>query len=168
MESLKKEKGFTLIELLVVISVIGVLATVVLGSLGQARQRAEEAKLRATLNQLKTGFELYYLDNGQYPLNGGYTGYSNICNSSSDIIDEIAPYINTETFSLNRSLFNNPNSCLNYRPALNNSLCGNSTTSPGQIYEIQFITKGGVQIDPFWRTSYNGGSIEIHCMLPPK
>lgn len=161
-------KGFTLIELLVVVAIIGVLATVVLSSLGQAREKAQIAKLKATLFQLRNGFELYHLDKGQYPMNGGYTGYSDICDGSSDIIHEIAPYINTEAFNLSKSLFNNPNSCLKYRPILSGSFCGNSPQNPGQIYEIQFITKGGFQIEPFWRTSYNGGSIEIHCMLPPR
>lgn len=60
-------KGFTLIELLVVISIIGVLATVVLSSLNEARQRSQEARKLSDLSQLRTAFELYYLDNGEYP-----------------------------------------------------------------------------------------------------
>lgn len=63
----KRNKGFTLIELLVVISIIGLLSTVVLASLTSARKKAQTAKFVAEMNQLKTAFELYRNDNGQYP-----------------------------------------------------------------------------------------------------
>lgn len=49
-----KNKGFTLIELLVVVAIIGILATVVLASLGRARSNARIAKAQAEINQMKT------------------------------------------------------------------------------------------------------------------
>lgn len=64
---LRSENGFTLIELLVVVAIIGILATVVLASLGQARTRATTAKAVAELRTLSQSFEIYNLDNNDYP-----------------------------------------------------------------------------------------------------
>jgi prepilin-type N-terminal cleavage/methylation domain-containing protein len=66
-KSFKLSKGFTLVELLVVIAIIGVLATLLLLQLGVARQRARDAKRIADVNQVRTGSELYFDDNGAYP-----------------------------------------------------------------------------------------------------
>lgn len=57
-------KGFTLIELLVVIAVIGLLASIVLVSLGRSRAKARDSRRQADVRQLSTAMELYYGDNG--------------------------------------------------------------------------------------------------------
>ena len=62
------KKGFTLIELLVVVSIIGVLASIIISSINEARLKAKQAKFTQTLTSLQTALELYYLDNGQYPI----------------------------------------------------------------------------------------------------
>ena len=60
--------GFTLIELLVVVAVIALLATIMLGTLGSARQQARDSKRLADLKQLQTTLELYANGNlGKYP-----------------------------------------------------------------------------------------------------
>jgi prepilin-type N-terminal cleavage/methylation domain-containing protein len=63
----KNSRGFTLIELLVVIAIIGVLSSVVLASLDQARKESRDARRLMDFKQLKIAFELYYTDNLKYP-----------------------------------------------------------------------------------------------------
>lgn len=56
-----------MIELLVVVAIIGVLATIVLSSLGQARERARVTKVVAEIRQIETNIFMYYLDTNTFP-----------------------------------------------------------------------------------------------------
>jgi len=62
--SLHKKSGFTLIELLVVVAIIGILATVVLSSLSNARERARDARRLSDMKTIYTALVQYELDNG--------------------------------------------------------------------------------------------------------
>ena len=66
----KSTRGFTLIELLVVIAIIGVLASIVLASLNNARRKSRDARRIVDMKQIGLALQLY-LDGagaGEFPL----------------------------------------------------------------------------------------------------
>ena len=57
-----RKKGFTLIELLVVIAVIGLLASVVLVSMGPVRKKGRDAVRQSDIRQINLAMEMCYPD----------------------------------------------------------------------------------------------------------
>jgi type II secretion system protein G len=70
---MNKQKGFTLIELLVVIAIIGILSTLAVVSLNNARAKARDAKIVSDVKNIQTALELYHNDWQMYPTALGAT-----------------------------------------------------------------------------------------------
>jgi prepilin-type N-terminal cleavage/methylation domain-containing protein len=80
-------RAFTLIELLVVISIIGLLTTIAVVSLGSTRANARNARRKADLVQISKALELYYSDNGAYPSTGGSGTLYGVCGRGGSMAD---------------------------------------------------------------------------------
>ncbi len=62
-----KQRGFTLIELLMVIAIIGMLASMMLVSLNQARLKGRDARRVSDMDAISKALELFVTDHGHYP-----------------------------------------------------------------------------------------------------
>ena len=95
-----KKKGFTLIELLVVVAIIGVLATVVLGALGDARVKAQNSTVLAKLHQIELAATMYQLDTGNWSTDIGPSSGCEPCRAATTSVPSFvtAEYFNREGF----------------------------------------------------------------------
>jgi len=75
------QSGFTLIEILVVMVIIGILATIGLGSFQSSQVKSRDATRKSDLKQIGSALETYYNDVGQYPTGTG--GLINGCSGGS-------------------------------------------------------------------------------------
>jgi prepilin-type N-terminal cleavage/methylation domain-containing protein len=70
MEIERDDRGFTLIELLIVIVILGILATVVVLSVGGIRDQTDQQTCAGEARSLATAIEAYYTRAGSYPSAG--------------------------------------------------------------------------------------------------
>ena len=71
-------RGFTLIELLVAIAIIGILASLVLVSLGSARKKGNDAAIKGNLHSFRSWTEVY--------ASGNNYSYSGVCLSATTTV----------------------------------------------------------------------------------
>lgn len=64
-----RRTGFTLVEVLIVVVILGILASIVMGRVGNAAEDAKERTVRAQLHTLRSAIVLYDTKNPNDPFN---------------------------------------------------------------------------------------------------
>ncbi|MFA5644630.1 MAG: FISUMP domain-containing protein [Patescibacteria group bacterium] len=82
------KSAFTLVELLVVIAIIGILATLAIVAIQNTRAKARDTKRIADVKQIQIALELYFNDNGSYPVS---TSVTSSIRSASRVYMEMYP-----------------------------------------------------------------------------
>ncbi|MFA5420614.1 MAG: FISUMP domain-containing protein [Patescibacteria group bacterium] len=91
---MKNKKAFTLIELLVVIGILGLLTTIAVVALSQARSSARDVRRVADMKQVQTALELFMNENGRYPTEEEWSSgsiFSSLTNTNFMYIIPSAP-----------------------------------------------------------------------------
>lgn len=102
--------GFTLIELLVVVAIISLLASLVLFSVTNAKNKAIYAKAALDKTTLETALELYYEDNRDWPPVGQpILAYSTPSGGWDTINELLKPYLSDTAFPSYPTIVNGGN-----------------------------------------------------------
>lgn len=64
----QSKSGFTIVEIMIVVLVIGILASIVIVSYNQVQARSRDSKRKADVSNMIKALEIYYGDNGSYPI----------------------------------------------------------------------------------------------------
>lgn len=88
----RRSRGFTLIELLVVVAIIGILASIIMVSVGRARAKARDARRISDIASIQSAAEMLNDDTGSYVIPntgsaGGGTGWFNNAYTLGSIAD---------------------------------------------------------------------------------
>jgi prepilin-type N-terminal cleavage/methylation domain-containing protein len=86
----ERTRGFTFVELLVACAVLGILATIVYGSVASMRGKARDTERKTEIEQLRLAFRLIKDQTGSYP--AGYDSGAIIGESTTGINAILSPY----------------------------------------------------------------------------
>ena len=86
------KRGFTLIELLVVISIIGVLISLLLPAVQQAREAARPRNVTNNLKQMGIALHNYESSNGCFPPSGESTNFASTPYPGTQFVDGVAVF----------------------------------------------------------------------------
>jgi prepilin-type N-terminal cleavage/methylation domain-containing protein len=147
--------GFTIVELLIVIVVIAILATISIVAYNGIQARARDSQRQEDVKTIVKALELYYIDNGKYPLSNCVSGctingsWSNTNDGSwQNLAALLVPkYLSSLPSDPNPSMGTTPLSVGRYGYAYysnQSSYCG---TQLGQMYILVYTLETTAQQD---------------------
>jgi len=80
----KSKKAFTLIELLVTIFIIGSLVAITVISINDVRSKTWDAKRVASIKQIQTALQSFFIDKGRYPTTAEFAAGSIFSTSTNN------------------------------------------------------------------------------------
>lgn len=89
------KRGFTLIELLIVVAIIGILASIVLTSLSNARNKGNDTKIKSQLYSIRSATELYYSNNNTYKK---VAGTNEVCHPPASDTSGLSALLNLNNY----------------------------------------------------------------------
>lgn len=92
----RKAKKLLIIGIVIPIVLVIAMASIVLVSMGGAREKAKEARIMADISQLRTSIEIYYYDQGFSGVNCSSAKLSSICSDIKEYAGEM-PTIKSST-----------------------------------------------------------------------
>jgi prepilin-type N-terminal cleavage/methylation domain-containing protein len=148
-KQMKNKQGFTLIELLVVVAIIGLLASVIVVSLGNARQKSRDARRLTDIQQIKSGLDIYFTSGGGYPSTATWTAAQS---AGTGMSCSATPALN----KVPQDLFNSANPGFAYvYEQVGNSYSGCGTTIYLD-YQLEFQTEAQTSL----------GAAGYYCLRP--
>jgi prepilin-type N-terminal cleavage/methylation domain-containing protein len=121
-----KNKGFTLIELLVVIAIIGILSGTVIVSMSGAQNSAKDARVKASMDQLRATAEIHRLVKNTYVgfTDAGTDGAALVADITSQVPGSFVPGVPTITAYCMSVVLNSGTSlCMDSAGRVNEETC---------------------------------------------
>lgn len=153
-------RGFTLIELLVVIAIIGVLSSVILTSLNTARNKGNDASIKADLNSIRIEAGLDYDSLRTYGSSAGTGNWASSCDSNG-------PGTGTPGSS---NIFDSQGGLTDGDSSIYAALTGARAAAPGSIFcganGTSFVIIAPLNDGTYWCTDSLGNS-KAETVAPP-
>lgn len=162
----RKSKGFTIVELLIVIVVIGILAAIVIVAYNGIQQKGRDAQRHNDIKAITTALEMYYLDEGRYPVGSGANPSTTINSSWSTTAD--SSWNNLRSKLVPKYISSLPSDPIS-TPGANAQSTGYNyayfadisgyycSSTPGQMYILIYRLEGSPKTDTLKGTCSNAG-----------